>query len=109
MSPDPDDDLLSDQELSRRTMPRIALPGYERRLAANLASTDGTKRLPSFDRGPRNVDGPRQSHRFAVDPSAPGTTIRMIVVRGLHHFSMTRSPSDPAAILTHAIFDLVHR
>lgn len=88
MSPDPEDDLRSNQALSRRTMPRIALPGYERRLAADLALTDDIKRLPTFVRDPRNVDGPRQSHRFTVNPSAPGTIVRMIVIRGLHHLSI---------------------
>ena len=60
MSPDPDYDLLSDQELSRQMMPRIAVPDHERWLAEDLVLTDGAKRLLSFDRDQRYGDGPLQ-------------------------------------------------
>ncbi|HET6621474.1 MAG TPA: alpha/beta hydrolase [Dongiaceae bacterium] len=73
MSPDPDYDLLSDQELSRQMMPRIAVPDHERWLAEDLVLTDGAKRSLSFDRDQCYGDGPRQ---VADLFPAPGPTDR---------------------------------
>ena len=43
MSPDPDYDLISDEDLSRQMMPRIAVPDHEHWLARDLALSDGLK------------------------------------------------------------------
>jgi arylformamidase len=60
MSPDPDYDLFSDQELSRQMMPRIAVPDHERWLAGDLALSDSLKGRVRVIRDQRYGDGPRQ-------------------------------------------------
>src|SRR5262245_44081696 len=60
MSPDPDYELISDQDLSRQMMPRIAVPDHERWLADDLALSDGLKQRISIIRDQRYGDGPRQ-------------------------------------------------
>ena len=40
MSPDPDYDLIGDEDLSRQMMPRIAVPDHESWLARDLALSD---------------------------------------------------------------------
>src|SRR5206468_12360979 len=73
MSPDPDYDLFSDQDLSRQMMPRIAVPDYERWLADDLVLSDGVKRRLSIHRDQRYDDGPRQVADLfpAFRPGAP--------------------------------------
>lgn len=60
MSPDPDYDLFSDQDLSRQMMPRIAVPDHERWLADDLALSSDLKRRVFVLRDQRYGDGPRQ-------------------------------------------------
>ncbi|MGH6892005.1 MAG: alpha/beta hydrolase, partial [Dongiaceae bacterium] len=60
MSPEPDYDRISDQEMSRQMMPRIAVPDHERWLADDLALSEGLKGRLSLHRGQRYGDGPRQ-------------------------------------------------
>ena len=60
MSPDPDYDLISDQELSRQMMPRIAVPDHEHWLANDLTLSDGLKERIPLLRDERYGDGPRQ-------------------------------------------------
>ena len=73
MSPDPDYDLFSDQDLSRQMMPRIAVPDHERWLADDLALSDGVKERLSHHRDQRYGDGPRQVADLfpASRPGAP--------------------------------------
>jgi arylformamidase len=73
MSPDPDYDLISDQDLSRQMMPRIAVPDHERWLADDLALSDGLKQRVSVLRDQRYGDGPRQVADLfpASRPGAP--------------------------------------
>jgi arylformamidase len=73
MSPDPDYDLFSDQDLSRQMMPRIAVPDHERWLADDLVLSDGLKRRLSPLRDQRYGDGPRQVADLfpASRPGAP--------------------------------------
>jgi len=73
MSADPDHDPISDQDLSRQMMPRIAVPDHERWLADDLTLSDGFKeRIPLF-RDQRYGDGPRQLADLfpAPGPNAP--------------------------------------
>ncbi|HJT12600.1 MAG TPA: alpha/beta hydrolase [Dongiaceae bacterium] len=60
MSPDPDYDLIGDEDLSRQTMPRIAVPDHESWLARDLALSDALKDRISVLRDQRYGDGPRQ-------------------------------------------------
>jgi len=73
MSPDPDYDLISDQDLSRQMMPRIAVPDHEHWLADDLALSDGLKGRISLIRDQRYGDGPRQIADLfpASRPGAP--------------------------------------
>jgi arylformamidase len=73
MSPDPDYDLVSDQELSRQMMPRIAVPDHERWLAEDLAVSDRLKSRIQHIPNQRYGDGPRQiADLFPADrPGAP--------------------------------------
>ena len=73
MSPDPDYDLISDQDLSRQMMPRIAVPDHERWLADDLALSDGLKQRVSALRDQRYGEGPRQVADLfpATRPGAP--------------------------------------
>ncbi|MEZ5829860.1 MAG: alpha/beta hydrolase [Dongiaceae bacterium] len=73
MSPDPDYDLLSDQDLSRQMMPRIAVPDHERWLADDLALSNAVKdRIPVI-RDQRYGEGPLQTVDLfpASRPGAP--------------------------------------
>jgi arylformamidase len=73
MSPDPDYDLIGDEDLSRQMMPRIAVPDHERWLADDLALSDGLRqRIPPL-RDLRYGDGPRQVADLfpATRPGAP--------------------------------------
>src|SRR5262245_42306426 len=60
MSPDPDYDLVGDEDLSRQMMPRIAVPDHESWLARDLALSDALKDRISVHRDQRYGDGPRQ-------------------------------------------------
>ncbi len=60
MSPDPDYDLIGDDDLSRQMMPRIAVPDHESWLARDLALSDALKDRISVLRDQRYGDGPRQ-------------------------------------------------
>jgi arylformamidase len=60
MSPDPDYDLISDQELSRQMMPRVAVPDHGRWLADDLVLSEGVKERLNVHRDQRYGDGPRQ-------------------------------------------------
>ncbi|HEY1384210.1 MAG TPA: alpha/beta hydrolase [Dongiaceae bacterium] len=60
MSPDPDYDLISDQELSRQMMPRVAVPDHGRWLADDLVLSEGAKERLNVHRDQRYGDGPRQ-------------------------------------------------
>jgi arylformamidase len=60
MSPDPDYDLYSDQDLSRQMMPRIAVPDHEHWLAEDLALSEDLKGRISIIPDQRYGDGPRQ-------------------------------------------------
>ena len=73
MSPDPDYDLISDQDLSRQMMPRIAVPDHERWLADDLALSNDVKDRISLVRDQRYGDGPRQIADLypASRPGAP--------------------------------------
>jgi arylformamidase len=73
MSPDPDYDLISDQDLSRQMMPRMAVPDHERWLADDLVLSDGVKERISLHRDQRYGDGPRQIADLfpASRPGAP--------------------------------------
>jgi arylformamidase len=73
MSPDPDYDLISDHDLSRQMMPRIAVPDHERWLADDLVLSDGVKGRISLHRDQRYGDGPRQVADLfpASRPGAP--------------------------------------
>ena len=73
MSPDPDYDLISDQDLSRQMMPRIAVPDHERWLADDLVLSDGVKERISLHRDQRYGDGPGQVADLfpASRPGAP--------------------------------------
>jgi arylformamidase len=73
MSPDPDYELHSDQDLSRQMMPRIAVPDHEHWLAEDLALSEGLKgRIPviadqRYGEGPRQIADLYPAHR----PGAP--------------------------------------
>src|SRR5215470_6100623 len=73
MSPDPDYDLVSDQELSRHMMPRIAVPDHERWLADDLVRSERVRDRLSFYRDQRYGEGPRQVADLfpASRPGAP--------------------------------------
>ena len=73
MSPDPDYDLVSDQELSRQMMPRIAVPDHERWLADDLVLSERVRDRLSFYRDQRYGQGPRQVADLfpASRPGAP--------------------------------------
>jgi arylformamidase len=73
MSPDPDYDLYSDQDLSRQMMPRIAVPEHEHWLAGDLALSDRLKGRISVIPDQRYGDGPRQVADLfpASRPGAP--------------------------------------
>ena len=60
MSPDPDYDLIGDDDLSRQMMPRIAVPDHESWLARDLALSDALKDRISVHRDQRYGAGPRQ-------------------------------------------------
>jgi arylformamidase len=60
MSPDPDYDLIGDEDLSRQMMPRIAVPDHESWLARDLALSDALKDRISVLRDQRYGEGPRQ-------------------------------------------------
>ena len=60
MSPDPDYDLYSDQDLSRQMMPRIAVPDHEHWLVEDLALSEDLKGRISIIPDQRYGDGPRQ-------------------------------------------------
>lgn len=131
MSPDPDYDLLSDQEPSRQMMPRIAAPRHEHWLAGGLLPSDGAERTAAAEgsTSPQSATpaatppfagvvaagaaepppGVEQPRRFPAKLSAAGSNARLMEVPGLHHFSITQSLSDSTALLTRAMLDLVHR
>lgn len=73
MSPDPDYDLISADELNRQMMPRVAVPEHERWLTGDLARGEHLRRtLPgSYDL--RYGPGPRQVADLipAAGPKAP--------------------------------------
>src|SRR5262245_41263120 len=73
MSPDPDYDLYSDQDLSRQMMPRIAVPDHEHWLAEDLRLSKQTKERVSVQTDQRYGDGPRQLADLfpAPRPGAP--------------------------------------
>jgi arylformamidase len=73
MSPDPDYDLYSDQDLSRQMMPRIAVPDHEHWLAEDLALSDALKGRISLIPDERYGEGPRQVADLfpATRPGAP--------------------------------------
>ena len=73
MSPDPDYDLYSDQDLSRQMMPRIAVPDHEQWLARDLALSEETKSRLSVIPDQRYGEGPRQLADLfpATRPGAP--------------------------------------
>ena len=73
MSPDPDYDLYSDQDLSRQMMPRIAVPDHEHWLAEDLALSDEVKARISLLPDERYGEGPRQVADLfpATRPGAP--------------------------------------
>ena len=57
MSPDPDYDLIGDEDLSRQMMPRIAVPDHESWLAKDLTLSDALKTRISVLRDQRYGDG----------------------------------------------------
>lgn len=61
MSPDPDYDLISADELNRQMMPRVAVPDHERWLAADLARGEALKRTLPGRYDERYGPGPRQT------------------------------------------------
>jgi arylformamidase len=73
MSPDPDYDLISDQDLSRQMMPRVAVPDHERWLADDLVLSNSVKERLPVHRDQRYGDGPRQIADLfpASRPGAP--------------------------------------
>lgn len=73
MSPDPDYDLYSDDELSRQMMPRIAVPDHERWLADDLALSEALKARLRHHPDQRYGEGPRQVADLfpAPRPGAP--------------------------------------
>jgi arylformamidase len=73
MSPDPDYDLIGDEDLSRQMMPRIAVPDHESWLARDLALSDAFKSRLRVHRDQRYGDGPRQLADLypAPRPGAP--------------------------------------
>jgi arylformamidase len=73
MSPDPDYDLIGDEDLSRQMMPRIAVPDHESWLARDLALSDALKDRISVLRDQRYGEGPRQLADLypAARPGAP--------------------------------------
>ena len=73
MSPDPDYDLVGDQELSRQMMPRIAVPDHERWLADDLVLSGHAGERLTACRDQRYGDGPRQVADLfpALRPGAP--------------------------------------
>ena len=73
MSPDPDYDLISDEDLSRQMMPRIAVPDHESWLARDLALSNALKDRVSVLRDQRYGEGPRQLADLypAPRPGAP--------------------------------------
>jgi arylformamidase len=60
MSPDPDYDLISADELNRQMMPRVAVPDHERWLAADLARGETLRRTLPGRYDERYGPGPRQ-------------------------------------------------
>lgn len=60
MSPEPDYDAYSDQDLSRQMMPRAAVPDHEHWLAEDLALSEDLKGRTSFLSDQRYGAGPRQ-------------------------------------------------
>jgi arylformamidase len=73
MSPDPDYDLISDQDLSRQMMPRVAVPDHECWLADDLVLSGEAKERLHVLRDQRYGDGPRQVADLfpASRPGAP--------------------------------------
>ena len=60
MSPDPEYDRISDLEMSRHMMPRLAVPDCDRWLEDGLTLSAALKAQLSGDRDQRYGDGPRQ-------------------------------------------------
>ena len=75
MSPDPDYDLIGDDDLSRQMMPRIAVPDHESWLARDLALSDALKDRISVLRDQRYGDGPRQLADLYPAPRPGGPII----------------------------------
>jgi arylformamidase len=75
MSPDPDYDRYSDQDLSRQLMPRIAVPDHEHWLAKDLALSDQLKGRVCPLRDQRYGEGPRQVADLFPAPRPGGPLI----------------------------------
>lgn len=73
MSPDPDYDLISADELNRQMMPRVAVPDHERWLAADQERGAALRRILSGRYDERYGLGPRQVADLfpASGPNAP--------------------------------------
>ncbi len=75
MSPDPDYDLIGDDDLSRQMMPRIAVPDHESWLARDLALSETLKTRISVYRDQRYGDGPRQLADLYPAPGPGGPIV----------------------------------
>jgi arylformamidase len=78
MSPDPDYDLISDEDLSRQMMPRIAVPDHESWLTEDLALSAALKDRISVLRDQRYGDGPRQLADLYPAPHPGGPIVLFI-------------------------------
>lgn len=78
MSPDPDYDLIGDDDLSRQMMPRIAVPDHESWLTKDLALSAAVKDRISVLRDQRYGDGPRQLADLYPAPHPGGPIVLFI-------------------------------
>lgn len=78
MSPDPDYDLIGDEDLSRQMMPRIAVPDHESWLTEDLALSAAVKDRLSVLRDQRYGDGPRQAADLYPAPHPGGPIVLFI-------------------------------
>ncbi len=78
MSPDPDYDLIGDDDLSRQMMPRIAVPDHESWLTKDLALSNALKGRISVLRDQRYGDGPRQLADLYPAPHPGGPIVLFI-------------------------------
>lgn len=78
MSPDPDYDLIGDDDLSRQMMPRIAVADHESWLARDLALSTALKDRILVLRDQRYGDGPRQLADLYPAPHPGGPIVLFI-------------------------------